>query len=61
VTTTGHRFTADDCRRWFEAQGVARFKTPEVVLTLPELPMLPTGKLDRARVRAMIEGSDKVN
>ena len=61
VTTTGRRFTVDDCRRWFEAQGVARFKIPEVVLTLPELPLLPTGKLDRARVRAMIETSDAIN
>jgi cyclohexanecarboxylate-CoA ligase len=45
-------FDVDACRRWFEAQGVARFKTPEQVVVVPSFPTLPTGKPDRAALRA---------
>ena len=34
-------------RAWFAAQGVARFKTPERVVVVDELPTLPAGKPDR--------------
>jgi cyclohexanecarboxylate-CoA ligase len=42
----------DECRRWFGAHGTARFKTPEVVVQLDELPLLPAGKPDRAALKA---------
>jgi cyclohexanecarboxylate-CoA ligase len=42
------------CRRWFEAQGVTRFKWPERVEAVGELPLLPAGKPDKAALRAML-------
>jgi len=39
------------CRDWFEQRGVARFKTPERVIQIDALPLLPTGKADRATLR----------
>jgi len=41
-------FDLDACRAWFGRQGVARFKTPEKVVQLDELPVLAAGKPDRA-------------
>jgi len=41
-----------ECLRWFAEFGVARFKTPEVVVQLDELPLLPAGKPDRAALKA---------
>jgi cyclohexanecarboxylate-CoA ligase len=37
-----------ECARWFAEQGVARFKTPETVVHLTEIPLLGVGKPDRA-------------
>jgi cyclohexanecarboxylate-CoA ligase len=41
----------DTCRRWFADQGVARFKTPEYVVQVDELPVLGVGKPDRPALR----------
>lgn len=41
----------DACRRWFSSQGVARFKTPEMVVHLEEIPLLGIGKPDRVTLR----------
>jgi cyclohexanecarboxylate-CoA ligase len=46
-------FDVDVCRVWFAAQGVTRFKTPEQVVNIGALPLLATGKPDRARLRAI--------
>jgi len=43
----------DECRRWFARQGVARFKTPEYVVHVDEVPVLGVGKPDRGRLRAI--------
>ena len=51
VVTSGP-FDLDACRAWFERQGVARFKTPERVVRVDELPLLAAGKPDRAALRA---------
>jgi cyclohexanecarboxylate-CoA ligase len=48
----GRTIDLAECQRWFADQGMARFKTPEVVVTLDELPLLAAGKPDRARLRA---------
>ncbi len=45
-------FDLETCRAWFEHEGVARFKTPERVVTVDELPLLSAGKADRAALRA---------
>ncbi len=39
------------CRAWFEQRGVAKYKTPERVVRLDELPLLAAGKPDRAALR----------
>jgi acyl-CoA synthetase (AMP-forming)/AMP-acid ligase II len=45
-------FDLDACRQWFEHEGVARFKTPERVVHVDDLPVLGPGKPDRAALRA---------
>ena len=44
----------DTVREWFAQQGVAKFKTPERVEVVDEIPMLPTGKPDRNALRARL-------
>jgi acyl-CoA synthetase (AMP-forming)/AMP-acid ligase II len=48
---TGSDFDLDECRRWFASRGVAIFKTPERVERLERLPLLGSGKADRAELR----------
>ncbi len=50
-------FDLDECRRWFEASGVTRFKWPERVERLAQLPLLPAGKADRKALRALAAGA----
>lgn len=57
VVTAGV-FGLEQCREWFLDQGVARFKTPERVIRLDELPTLAAGKVDRAALRARAADSD---
>jgi cyclohexanecarboxylate-CoA ligase len=47
-------FDLDACRRWFSSRGLARYKAPERLVRLPELPTLASGKVDRAALRAMV-------
>jgi cyclohexanecarboxylate-CoA ligase len=51
VATTD--FDLDTCRAWFAAQGVTPFKTPERIELVDALPLLATGKPDRAALRAL--------
>ena len=44
-------FDLEDCRAWFSERGVARFRTPERVVVLADLPVLASGKADRALLR----------
>jgi cyclohexanecarboxylate-CoA ligase len=41
----------DACRSWFAERGVAKFKTPEAVVVVDEIPLLATGKPDREALR----------
>ncbi len=41
-----------ECKRWFTEHGVARFKTPEVVVHIEEVPLLAAGKPDRTALKA---------
>ena len=55
-------FDLAECRRWFEAAGVTKFKWPERVEHLDEVPVLASsGKADRAELRrraaALLQGS----
>lgn len=51
VCEPGTSFDLDRCRRWFEQRGVTRFKTPERVVCLDALPLMPSGKPDRSSLR----------
>lgn len=53
---TSAPFDLEACRAWFEHSGVARFKTPERVVRVDELPLLAAGKPDRAALRARAAG-----
>ncbi len=44
-------FDLAECRRWFTNRGIATFKTPERVVRLERLPLLGSGKADRAELR----------
>jgi cyclohexanecarboxylate-CoA ligase len=44
-------FDLEECRRWFAGRGMAKFKTPEKVECLDHLPLLGSGKPDRAALR----------
>lgn len=44
-------FDLDACRHWFTERGIARYKTPEHVVRVDELPVLAAGKPDRATLR----------
>ena len=46
------RLDVQECRQWFTAQGVARFKTPELVVHVDEIPLLGIGKPDRSALKA---------
>lgn len=43
-------FDLEMCRTWFESRGVARFKTPERIVEVAQLPLLAAGKVDRSEV-----------
>lgn len=50
----GATFDLDECRRWFESQGVARFKTPERIEVVDDIPVLAAGKPDRDALRRLL-------
>lgn len=52
-------FDLDECRRWFDERGVARFKTPERIVRVDELPVLAAGKPDRAALARLASRSPK--
>ena len=52
--TSGSTFDLDECRRWFQEQGVARFKTPERVVLVDDIPVLAAGKPDRDALRRLL-------
>ena len=45
------QFDLEECRQWFAARGIARYKTPERVLHIDAFPVLAAGKIDRAALR----------
>jgi non-ribosomal peptide synthetase component E (peptide arylation enzyme) len=51
--------TLDDMREFCAANGLARFKTPEYVLTIGELPTNSLGKVDRIGVAELLRGIAK--
>lgn len=56
VPAPGRSFDIDEARAHFAAAGVARQKTPEVVLVADELPRTPSGKVRKENLRAQVAG-----
>jgi cyclohexanecarboxylate-CoA ligase len=54
AVVTERPFTVEDCKKWFVEQGLAPFKSPEVVAIVSTIPMLPTGKVNREGVRRVV-------
>ncbi len=52
VTTS--EISVTEIREWFEGRGVARYKTPERIVRLSSVPLLGTGKPDRAAIKAFV-------
>jgi acyl-CoA synthetase (AMP-forming)/AMP-acid ligase II len=50
-------FDLEECRRWFAGRGMAVFKTPEKLVRLEHLPLLGSGKPDRAALGRRAAGS----
>jgi acyl-CoA synthetase (AMP-forming)/AMP-acid ligase II len=48
-------FDLDVCRAWLTDAGLARFKFPERVIPIPELPVLSLGKPDRMGLKALLD------
>ncbi|HUC05379.1 MAG TPA: AMP-binding protein [Acidimicrobiales bacterium] len=50
-------FDLPRCQEWFASRGLAKFKTPERVQQLDALPLLGSGKADRASLRSKAAAS----
>ena len=57
VPTRGRSFSIDEARAHFAAAGVARQKTPEMIMIVDELPRTPSGKVRKEVLRARLAGS----
>ena len=49
----------EECRRWFAELGIARFKTPEVVVQVDELPLLAGGQARPGRPEGAGRGAGR--
>ena len=49
-------FDLETCRAWFAERGVARFKTPELVIPVSAVPSTAAGKPDRAALKERLPG-----
>jgi cyclohexanecarboxylate-CoA ligase len=52
-------FDVEECGRWFASRHLARFKTPERVVHLTQLPQLGSGKIDRGALAARAARTDE--
>ena len=59
TTRNGLPFDLEDCQRWCDEQGLSRYKWPEAICQLDNIPLLGSGKADLLGLRALFEhGSD---
>jgi 2,3-dihydroxybenzoate-AMP ligase len=54
VLHDGGRLTLADVQREFQARGVAKYKIPERLEVVPELPLTPIGKVDKKMLRQVV-------
>jgi cyclohexanecarboxylate-CoA ligase len=57
----GAHLDLDAVRRHLEAEGLARFKWPERLVVLNDLPTTPTGKVAKASLRALLDIGSSVS
>jgi cyclohexanecarboxylate-CoA ligase len=54
VLADDETFDLDACRQWFAEKGVTKFMWPERVVTVDELPMLASGKIDKPTLKTRL-------
>ncbi|WP_419924404.1 class I adenylate-forming enzyme family protein [Candidatus Poriferisocius sp.] len=52
-------FDLDECHRWFAQSGAARFMVPERLVTVVEMPTMPSGKPDRSELARLLKDSTR--
>lgn len=57
VPATSARPTLKELRQFLVSAGIARYKLPERLELLPELPLTPVGKVDKSALRAVLGGT----
>ena len=50
-------FDLDECRRWFDEAGAARFMTPERLIPIADMPKMASGKPDKTELARLLEDS----
>jgi non-ribosomal peptide synthetase component E (peptide arylation enzyme) len=55
ITRDGHDFTFEDMTVYLDAAGVAKYKYPEHLALLDEMPMTPSGKIQKFKLVEMFE------
>ena len=55
VVVADQDFDLECCQEWFAEQQVAKFKTPEMVIRVPSIPLLATGKPDKVKLRQLVD------
>jgi non-ribosomal peptide synthetase component E (peptide arylation enzyme) len=57
VLKRGQSLTLETLCTWLDAQGVAKFKWPERLVSIPEMPMTPTRKIVKGQLVKLIAGA----
>lgn len=57
VLEAGTSLSLEEVQKWMEEAGVAKPKWPERIVSVPELPMTPSGKIQKFKLREALEQS----
>jgi acyl-CoA synthetase len=60
LRSPGRRFDVDTARQHFDALETARYKRPDIVVVLDELPMTAMGKVKKSHLRALAAAGSEV-
>jgi len=58
VLTRGESLELDEVQRWMAQAGVTKTKWPQRVEVVTELPITPSGKVKKFRLREMLVGAE---
>jgi cyclohexanecarboxylate-CoA ligase len=59
IPVTGKNLDIPELQDWLEKAGLAKQKWPERIETVAELPMTPSGKIQKFKLREMLDGDGK--